>query len=41
MSQLHKPHFQSLSGDYENLPMNENDLMLDFFGKVSCFVIKL
>ena len=41
MTQIHKVHIQSLKRDYENLFMDEDDLILDFFGKLSCVVNKL
>ena len=41
VTRIHKVHIQSLKRDYENIFMDEDDLMLDFFGKLSCVVNKL
>ena len=41
VSQILKGHAQSLKRDYENLFTDEYDLILDFFGKLSCIVIEL
>ena len=41
VSQICKPWIQSLKRDYENLSMDDDDLFLDYFGKLSCVVNEL
>ena len=41
MTRIRKAWIQSLKGDYENLSMDNDDLFLDYFGKLSCGVNEL
>ena len=38
VTHIRKARVQSLKRDYENLFMDEYELILDFFGKLSCIV---
>ena len=41
VSWIRKARIQSLKRDYENLIMDDDDLFLDYFGKLSCVVNEL
>ena len=41
VSRICKARIQSLKRDYENLSMDDDDLFLDYFGKLSCVVNEL
>ena len=41
MTQIRKAQIQSLKRNYENLFMDEDDLFLNFFGKLPCMVNEL
>ena len=41
VSQIRKARIQSLKRDYEYLSMDDDDLFLDYFGKLSCVVNEL
>ena len=41
VTRIRKARIRSLKRDYENLYMDEDDLFLDYFRKLSCVVNKL
>ena len=41
VTRIGKAQIQSLKRDYENLSINDDDLFLDYFGKLSCVVNEL
>ena len=41
VSRIRKARIQSLKRDYENLSMDDDDLFLDYFGRLSCVVNEL
>ena len=41
VTRIFKDRIQSLKRDYENLFMDEDNLFLDYFGKLSCVVNEL
>ena len=41
MSQLDKARFQSIKKDFETLFMEDNERILDYFGKLSKIVVKM
>ena len=41
VSRLRKARFQSLKRDYETLFMEDNEMILDYFGKISRIVVEM
>ena len=41
VSRLRKARFQSLKKDYETLFMEDNEMILDYFGKLSLIVVEI